>query len=103
MSKYREGSMGAGDDKAEKIMAIASSVVAVLVFLVLFVFKNDLSAAVKPVAGILKVIGGISVLGSGVAIWAARAFSWTGKTGGWAWFLCLLFGFLFSTGFLSHL
>jgi hypothetical protein len=99
MKKYREGSDGAAEAKSTFRIAVAASLLAAILLVVVYLGNNDLNAFMQRAGRFDQVVGVLAFAASGVVVWWAREKDWTGGKTGLVWFVCLLAGFCFSAGF----
>jgi hypothetical protein len=103
MRKFREGSMGAAEQKYHRRFRIGVAIVAALVLSAFFVFKTDMHDAVKTASRFCNVFGFIvTIIGfavSGYCEEIADQFNWEGKGVASAGLGLVGLGLLISTGF----
>jgi hypothetical protein len=103
MRKFREGSMGAAEQKYERRFRIGVAIVAILVLLAFFVFKTDMHTLVKEASGFCNVLGFIvTVTGFALSAYCediADKFDLEGKGIASAGLGLVALGLLISIGF----
>jgi hypothetical protein len=99
MTKFREGSQGAADNKMETGMAIAASIAAILVMFSYFVFDTDLRAFTQRAGFTANLVGLLGFIWSGISLWVTKNTDLSGYQKGGLWILGLIVGMTASAGF----
>lgn len=96
--EFREGSMGAKENKGYNIARIVVGFVVLLIWLSFFVFNTYMNAAQERAGVLWGILGTIMIIAGYLLFYFARSFE---KPVMWAiiGFVSLLFGFLVSIGF----
>lgn len=102
MTNYRKGSMGAAEQKQNRLIGVAFGIITILILLVQFVIPSQYRTEVIDAPTWMNWVGGLITAGSIVPVILEMTTPDEGKPYSWAWLIMIGLGFFIAAGFFDN-